>query len=222
MREVLKKIKYSDVLLGMLHGFGLAMEIHPARGTLYLIARTIIENKSDVYGLITNEPAPRQLESRDAFRQLDTYINKHCSMLPIGGYISSVMLGAAAWLGDPDVLPEDMTESDQNLGMLVAQTVLEAQAHIEAIIISRLINQVLIDQTNIANVFLGTAPDDSQYCWLVTEGLGKLLMQQRHEVVICEGSTYWWQQSEPLSETTLLESNPSLQVAALSLMTPWW
>jgi hypothetical protein len=218
VENILNQIEYGDLLLGMLHGFGLAMDVHPAAGTLYINARSIVEcdclrgaKGSSSVGL------PRQPARQEEFQLVLDYVTENSSE-----NVAKNISGAMAWIGDPEASPAEINDIEMLYGMIMAREVMRVQHSIEGVILTQLSHHVLLDQTNLANVVLGNPPDDAACCWLVTKWLADKLHDHTQEVVHQLGSTHWWQQEYPLTDTTNLLENPALQRVANSMVIKRW
>jgi hypothetical protein len=218
VESILKRIEYGDLLLGMLHGFGLALDVHPGTGTLYINARSIVES-SCPYGISVSDRVgfPRQSDRRKEFQSVLDYVAENGL-----GNVAKIISGAMAWIGDPEAFPAELTDPDMLYGMIMAREVTERQGFIEGIILRKLSPAVLLDQTNLANIVLGNPPDDAACCWLVTKWLADKLREHTQEVVHQLGATNWWQQEYPLTDTINLIENPALQRVANSIVLKRW
>jgi hypothetical protein len=225
MKNAISRIEYGELLLGMMHGFGMAPDVEPAAGTLYINARSIIEGnylREMVVPADVGSGMPRQAALRDQFRSLDVYVSRWCITHQNYQEISHNILGAAAWIGDPEVLPEDLINPMQWYGANVAKAVTDAQRDIEAVIIQRLKCAIIWDQTKVANMVLGLPPNDARYCWLVSPNLGERLKSQKGAIVHQITDTYWWQQEQRLTPDTNLLTNPILQRIASQMIGKRW
>jgi hypothetical protein len=217
IEHALGLITHGDILLGIMHGLGLAPEVPPGKGTLYINARAIIENDEmpDRAEMPVTEVPARQ-ETMGFYLLCENLDDLH----PIR---YQLLRGAMDWIGDPRCKSPSMTDSPVRcVGACIAEAVLQHQRKLENVILYRLMPSIIIDQTPVATMFLGDPPVDTPYCWLVLKTLANLLRAEG-QIVHNFTQTYWWQQPEQLTdERHTLIDHPVLQRVANKMVTKAW
>jgi hypothetical protein len=221
LAQALKTIHHGELLIGVMHELGFAAAVPSAKGTLYSNARRAIHDigvdQCHRYDGHNCDP----MENLSFFMGVRQYLCDVIGDKP--GHISEfeTIMGAMIHLAGGTKI-ESGDSIHRVLGGLIAQLVLERQKLIEGVIINRLSDQVLIDQSDIAARILGEPPTDGRFCWLVYQGLASKLQSMRNQIVITHGDTHWWQQPEKLTSTTNLSANAALQHVADSMITNRW
>ena len=214
----LSDIPCSDILLGILHAYGLAISVKPTNSTMYRNAYDAVVG-GDLFaesGPLPSDGLTKE-KSWDPYLRLDEEMERNNAPESVQMFI----LGACSVLGRPGISARwKEAPSSYTYGAYVAMKVIERENIISMYLINTLTGLILADQTELVRRFCGG--DNDRYYWLVEPRLFRDLLNQGEIILRC-GDQMWWEMDAPLDpiNSPLSANKTLLNIANTSIKRRW-